>query len=184
MTKVPEDGWQWQHFADDDVEDEMKHGDLFRQTEILTAQIQKRMVDNLQQRIDKLSIPPVSTTKITVVRPFIYTFKSGGERRYDPGEHLISHEMAANPWVYQDFCDGRISHINGRPVHKPTTIPRTDHDAPVRAAFEDLAKGAQKFGEVQKPTDLKSPAVESPPVPGSLNLVGELNVVQHGTKVF
>jgi hypothetical protein len=75
-------------------------------------------------------------TKIQVARPFIYTFKDGSQRRYDPGEYLVSEEMMANPWVHRDFGDGRISHINGKPVHSPLAGPVSDHTIEARRALE------------------------------------------------
>lgn len=72
---------------------------------------------------------------IRVARPFIYSFQDGNQRRYDPGTHGINAEMAANPWVYEDFADGRISHIDGKPVHAPSQGFVSDHRPENRKAI-------------------------------------------------
>lgn len=126
---------------------------------------------------------PLVRNEITVARPFIYSYRDeygkAQERRYDPGTVGIPTFMMRDPWIVVDFADGRISHINGRPVHLPTDgKPVTDHRPAARKAMEQRTR----IGGNQAPTAGPKPVPK--PVEGSLNLVGEINVVEHGHPVF
>lgn len=132
------------------------------------------------------TVPPPSQTAmvIQVARPFIYTFKDGNQRRYDPGKHAINAEMATNPWVHADFADGRISHINGRPCHALSQGPVNDHTIEARKAVEQITKvGGNPTADHMARTAVHNAAVAAGPAPkqeGSLNLVQPIEVMQIG----
>lgn len=99
---------------------------------------------------------------ITVARPFIYSFKDGSERRFDPnGNGSIPPEMMMNPWIYRDFADGRISHINGKPVHAPSQGPVLDYLPANREAMEQLRKVGRNQGRSLSIAELNALAAQS-----------------------
>jgi hypothetical protein len=131
---------------------------------------------------------PIRNVKyqIQVARPFVYSFHEintdrATERRFDIGRHEIDGPMMMDPWIHKDFADGRISHINGVPVHAPQDYGHVaDHAVAARKAREQTVyvggnrpappKREPKITVEVWPT---RPAEEA----GSLNLVGGINVI-------
>lgn len=134
-------------------------------------------------------LPPIRNVRyqITVVRPFVYSGYDGTgritEQCFDVGNHEVDGSVMMNPWISRDFADGRISHINGVRCFELVQLPVTDHRPAARRAMEQRTKvGRNPPFKVDLRRDDKAALPEDQA--GSLNLVGELNVVQHGHKVF
>jgi hypothetical protein len=139
--------------------------------------------------------PPIRNVRyqITVVRPFVYSDYVDGhitEQRFDVGNHEVDGSVMMNPWISRDFADGRISHINGVPCFELVQLPVTDHRPAARKAMEQrtVITGNRLASRGRNPppkVDLRRD--DKAALPGdqasSLNLVGELNVVQHGHKI-
>lgn len=124
--------------------------------------------------------------RITVVLPFVYTYRDGRERRFDIGEHELDSSMMADPWVMVDFADGRISHINGVPCHQTVgRFPVVDHRPAARRAMEQRSKVGRNpppsvTAKVYSVGDALPKASPTPRLAneiGSLNLVDKINVI-------
>jgi hypothetical protein len=101
------------------------------------------------------------------------------ERRFEIGSHEIEGPMMMDPWVHRDFADGRISHINGVPVHDPSVDygKIMDHRPMARKALEQMVNDVRN----RRPPSLLQRAAQPPEVVTSLNLAGSMNLIQDDT---